>query len=123
MVASKEAQMSVPSTTPQEPHSRSSPRERTLRAGKLFYGDDLLEMNCTVTDVSEHGARVRLPPGQYIQDDVWLMEVRSGIVSKATVAWRSYPLVGLNFQTSEHVDQLGGPQGRIFQRIWSTVRI
>lgn len=114
--------MPVPAVLPDDIQKRVAPRERTLRAGKLFVGSDLLEINCTVTDISEGGARVRLPPGQYLPDNVWLMEVRSGVVSQALVAWRGYPLVGLKFVTSEHVDDIGGPQGRIFKRIWSTVR-
>jgi len=115
--------MAVPSVLPDDIQKRAAPRERTLRAGKLFVGPDLLEINCTVTDISDGGARLRLPPGQYIPDEVWLMEVRSGIVSRAKVAWRGYPLIGLRFVTSDHVDELSGADGRIFKRIWSTCRM
>lgn len=114
--------MSAPSPLSDGIQKRVAPRERTLRTGKLFFGPDLLELNCTVTDISEGGARVRLPAGQYVPNSLWLMEVRSGIVSEAVVVWRAYPMVGLKFSSSEHVDEAPGMHGRIFRRIWSTLR-
>jgi hypothetical protein len=101
---------------------RASRRVRTLAKAKIFYGPHLHEANCTITDRSDGGARVRLAPGSYVPGEVWLLEIRAGLVHRSEVAWRSYPLVGLRFLQTTPAEACDTADRRIFNRAWQASR-
>jgi hypothetical protein len=103
---------------PSQAPRRSAIRYRTMVKAKIFHGAHLHELNCTLTDRSDAGARVRLPAGMFIPDVVWLLDIRAGLVSQARVAWRNYPVVGLAFLETSPAERDDTPERRIFNRAW-----
>lgn len=101
---------------------RASRRERTLRSGIVFYGADLLQMPCTIRDISQTGARIRVPPDQPVPDDLQLLEVRAGVVHHAHVVWRDAADAGLCFLSADSLESATAPHLRIIRRVWLAVR-
>ena len=66
---------------------RSSKRTRTLLAGKLCYGNGL-STDCTISDISESGARVRSDMAAILPAEVFLVHLRDQKAFEATVVWR-----------------------------------
>lgn len=66
---------------------RRSKRTRTLLAGKLCYGNGL-SADCTISDLSDSGARVRSDSAATIPPEVFLVHLRDQKAFEATVAWR-----------------------------------
>ena len=75
---------------------RSSKRTRTLLAGKLCYGAGL-STDCTISDLSESGAKVRCDNASIIPAAVFLVHLREQKAFEATVAWRRANGLGLKF--------------------------
>jgi PilZ domain-containing protein len=100
---------------------RAFPRERTLRSAILFYGSNMLEVPCTIRNISEGGAGVKMPSDMPLPDAVWLLEVSSGIAHRCHVIWRRPAEVGLSFFTSENVWSATEPQLLVIRRVWLAV--
>jgi len=66
---------------------RRSKRTRTLLAGKLCYGSGL-STDCTISDISESGARVRSETAAILPAEVFLIHLRDQKAFEATVVWR-----------------------------------
>ncbi len=102
-------------------NSRKTPRQRAYLGGKLVYGD-YFSLDCIVRDISDGGARVQIPAGQAAPDNVYLVELRSGIAYEAQVVWRRYPLIGLTFTHQYGLADASTPHLRILRRLWMDKR-
>ena len=76
---------------------RHEARRRAFLGAKLVFGAGAFTVDCVVRDISEDGARVRLPEGQPVPDILYLVEMRSGMAYEARVAWKRHPEIGLAF--------------------------
>ena len=76
---------------------RSTSRQRVLLGGKLVFGVAEFSVDCTIRDLSEAGARVKLPMDLATAETVWLIDVRGGVAYRADVAWRKRSELGLKF--------------------------
>ena len=82
--------------------ARSARRQRTLLSGKLIFGPHELSADCTILDLTEAGARVRLPVDLAAIDNVWLILITAAVAYRAELRWRDGRTLGLSF--SEHRD-------------------
>jgi hypothetical protein len=71
-------------------------RQRVLFSGKIMF-DNGFTLDCTIRNLSEGGAQVRVAAGPLLPDDFYLIEIRSGAAYRAHVAWRSPGIAGLKF--------------------------
>ena len=97
---------------------RGAPRRRALLSGKLVYGAAEYSVDCTIRDLTETGARVRLATDVPVHDPVWLIHLNLGTAYRAAVAWRKPSELGLRFDGA--VD-LNGPVDAALhhvRRIW-----
>lgn len=78
---------------------RTTARGRVLLSGKVVYGHGY-SADCTVRDLSEHGARIVLPPDHAALDDFYLIVVRHGVAHRAKACWTSAREAGLAFVKS-----------------------
>ncbi len=101
---------------------RRSPRLRALLGGKLAYGLGFFTLGCTVRDLSEDGARIKVPDGQAVPQNVYFLELRSGAVHEARVVWRRLPEVGLQFVKTCSLADLENPDLRTLRRLWTESR-
>jgi hypothetical protein len=74
---------------------RRSPRRRVLKEGKLVFGLGHSVVDCTIDNMSEGGAHVRLISSHGVPQDFYLVEASRGIIHKAEVAWRTTTGIGL----------------------------
>jgi hypothetical protein len=77
---------------------REGERSRVLFGGKIVYGaKEEFSFNCHIKNRSETGARLTLPAGGVVPDRFQLLDMRTGEVLDARVAWRRHPEVGVVF--------------------------
>jgi hypothetical protein len=96
---------------------RDKPRRRVLLAGKIVQ-DNGLSPDCTIRNLTDSGAQIRVAPGQAIPDAFHLIEIRSGMAYRAEVAWRTPATAGLKL--SGRLDlSLSGPATPIhLRKLW-----
>jgi hypothetical protein len=97
---------------------RRSVRHRSFLGAKLVYGDGAFTIDCIVKDVSDTGARIKLPEGQAVPDQVYLVELRSGIAYEARVTWKRHPEIGLEFVHQHGLAEASTPHLMILKRLW-----
>lgn len=76
---------------------RSGLRKRSLLSGKLVSEAGDVSFDCVIRDLSETGARVKLPVGFVIPDSLWLIHVVGGVAYRVEVRWRNDRELGLSF--------------------------
>lgn len=74
---------------------RKSPRRRVLKDGKLVFGQAQSVIDCTIDNVSEGGAHVRLSSSHGLPEEFYLVETTKAIIHRAVVAWRTTTGLGL----------------------------
>jgi len=74
---------------------RRSPRRRVLKEGKLIFGQGHCVVDCTIDNMSEGGAHVRMTSSQGVPEEFYLAEASRGIIHRAEVAWRTTAGLGL----------------------------
>jgi len=90
------AALSGSGKAPQDPkNQRRSPRRRVLKEGKLIFGQGHSVVDCTIDNMSEGGAHVRITSSHGVPQDFYLVEANRGIIHKAEVAWRTTTGIGL----------------------------
>jgi hypothetical protein len=83
---------------------RDKPRRRVLLSGKIVLGNGL-SPDCTIRNLTDSGAQIRVATGQAIPDAFHLIEIRSGMAYRAEVAWRTPSAAGLKFSESIDLSQ------------------
>ena len=79
----------------QRKNQRKSPRRRVLKEGKLIFGQGHSVVDCTIDNMSDGGAHVRLISSHGLPLEFYLAEASRGIIHKAEVAWRTTTGMGL----------------------------
>jgi len=97
---------------------RRAERRRALLGAKLVYGDGAFTTDCVVRDLSTTGARVKLPEGQAVPENVFLVELRSGVAYAARVVWKRHPLIGLAFIEQRDLRTADTPLLLFMKRLW-----
>ncbi len=76
---------------------RRDQRQRTVHAGKVVYGDFRFMTDCIVRDLSEHGARIKVPDGAEVPERFHLFETRDHTLTPARSVWREGREIGIEF--------------------------
>ena len=78
---------------------RASPRRRMLlRDASLLDGRPDRILRCTIKDLSDGGARVRVGTVEVVGDEVTLIDPKDGTERRCRIAWRSDTELGLAFE-------------------------
>ena len=91
---------------------------RVLMEGKLTYALGARSIDCTIRDLSDTGARVRLAGAEPMPEQVVLIQMRSGVAFDATVAWSRDRDLGLTFTGSHRLDEDCPPAMAPLRRLW-----
>jgi PilZ domain len=87
------------------PERRRASRKRTLLKGKLGYKNGSFAADCTIKDVSEAGAKVKVQPGLVIPDAIFLVDLMNCTAYNAKIMWRKADgLMGLTFSEKHPLD-------------------
>ena len=79
----------------QRKNERKSPRRRVLKEGKVVFGLAQSVVDCTIDNMSDGGAHIRMTSSHGLPHDFYLVEANRGIIHKAEVAWRTTTGMGL----------------------------
>ena len=77
---------------------RTHPRRRTLKGGKIIFGNRRSVFDCMVRNLSETGALLKLPNTIDIPDQFELQIVNEDIQVNAVVRWRTATELGVQFE-------------------------
>ncbi len=92
------ADAAAPATPPGQAdakNQRKTPRRRVLKEGKVIFGLSQSVVDCTIDNVSEGGAHIRLTSSHGLPEEFYLAEACRGVIHRAEVAWRTTTGMGL----------------------------
>lgn len=96
---------------------RGAQRQRALLGGKLVFGNGAYTPNCTIREISQTGARIKMPIADVHANDVYLIDIKKGVAYEAHVMWRTKSECGLRF--GAHYDLNDPPRELAYlRRIW-----
>ncbi|HTK35370.1 MAG TPA: PilZ domain-containing protein [Caulobacteraceae bacterium] len=97
---------------------QTASRRRALLAGKIVFDHGARSLDCTIRDLSETGAKVRLAGPELLPERFYLIEFRHGVAFQARVAWTRPPELGLEFMASHKLDGASSGELAAMRRIW-----
>ena len=76
---------------------RTGRRQRVLKSGKIIYANGSIVIDCTIRNLSETGAQLKVPTSVGIPDRFEFSETMGGKRRPVTVMWRKVDLIGIRF--------------------------
>ena len=101
-----------------EQNRRGGARQRVLLSGKIVQGGGAFSTDCAIRDLSDTGARLRLPAPVPIGEDFYLIEMRNGRFFHAKVMWRAEGEIGVKFIRPDPVEDPASKEQRLLHRLW-----
>jgi hypothetical protein len=86
-----------------EGDGRIAPRRRVLKSGIAASNDRRLTVNCTVRDISDTGARLRVEGSMTVPDTFELLIPLDGLEAPCQVVWRKGGDVGVKFLSAPRI--------------------
>ena len=107
---------------------RASTRKRTLFGGIVSNRAGTLTWNCTIRNISETGAQIRLASDQgktfdqTVPTECILIDLANAMAHTATVEWRSHPSFGVRFVKSYALEGQTDPVMQFAKALWQERR-
>ena len=79
------------------PDKRLKPRRWRLEGGRIGSPDGGFSLPCTIVDMTEDGARVRVPEPLHMPARICLFDMRERLIYAADLVWSGPPEYGLKF--------------------------
>lgn len=95
-----------------------APRQRTLYAGVLIHGAASLTTDCSVKDISDGGARIKLTAMVVLSAPVILLTPRIGDAHEVQVIWQRGAELGLRFVRKIDLKTPESDIDRLTRRLW-----
>jgi hypothetical protein len=80
-----------------EQEKRRAPRKRVLKGAMIAFNNRSSTLSCTVRDISDTGARLRVAKDQAVPARFDLLIEVDGLEAPCTVAWRRGEDIGVTF--------------------------
>ena len=100
---------------------RATPRRRVLLSALVIKPDFSGLFRCGVHDVSDHGARLKIPSGLLLPAQFWLIATSAGLAYEAQTVWRRYPHVGVSVGEPLDLQDPTNRAGRTLRTLWMSV--
>nr|WP_280172772.1 PilZ domain-containing protein [Hyphomicrobium sp. CS1GBMeth3] len=81
-----------------EQEKRRALRKRVLKGATIAFNNRSSTLSCMVRDISETGARLRVPKGQAVPSRFDLLIEVDGLEAPCAVAWRRGEEMGVTFE-------------------------
>jgi hypothetical protein len=99
--------------------ARSGDRRRTLLRGRICWGPHYaISADCTIRDLSETGAQLRLSATQALPPSFALIHILSGTAYEAALAWRKAELAGVKFLAAHDLKTPGPRELLPLRQVW-----
>ena len=99
------------------PDTRARRRARTLLAGIACYRDYSVSLDCSIRDVSEAGARLRVLSSATLPSRFYLILVKEGVAYDAEIAWTQGKDIGVRWRERIPLEQPNPPFAHL-RRLW-----
>lgn len=109
------SQTAEPSVCPEQ---RKSRRVKTLKKGKIIFNDGFSVVECTVCNISECGAGLRLACVVELPD-VFTLHIEGGEKRECEVVWSANDKLGVSFIDPSRERQTVSPRRILLKRITS----
>ena len=96
---------------------RTSPRRRAFLVGKIIYGGETYTIDCTIRDLSETGARVKVRDPYSIPNNIVFLDPKNFNAYETSVKWRKGTEMGLSFDRRIPLEDETNPRVRILRRV------
>ena len=100
---------------------RRTPRRRVLLSALVVKSDFDGVFRCGVHDVSDHGARLKIPGGLLLPAEFWLIATSAGLAYEAKTVWSGYPNVGVSVGDPIDLHDPTTRAGRRLRQLWMSV--
>ncbi|MFI4975737.1 MAG: PilZ domain-containing protein [Caulobacterales bacterium] len=87
--------LSPASDTPNGAEKRLKPRRWRLQSGRISAADGGFSLPCTIVDMSDTGARVRIDETLHLPARFYLIDTFDRVAYKARLVWSAEPEYGL----------------------------
>ncbi|MFI4977027.1 MAG: PilZ domain-containing protein [Caulobacterales bacterium] len=77
---------------------RRTPRRKTYLGGRIIHSPGRTPVDCTIRNMSQSGATVRLAGDLDLSEPVYLLDLTHGLAFAARIVWQSDDLTGLEFR-------------------------
>ena len=84
---------------------RVAARKRVFKGARIAYNGRSSTLSCTVRDLSDTGARLRVPQGQAVPAQFDLLIDADGFEAPCTVLWRRREQLGVTFDAPPTVNE------------------
>lgn len=81
--------------------SRTAPRQRTLKGGRIIFNAGRSTIDCRVRNLSSRGAKLEVTSVVGIPNTFDLMIGEEGAMQSCRVAWRTLKELGVEFQSRQ----------------------
>jgi hypothetical protein len=82
-------------------HGAREHRKRVLKGATILLGMKHSEISCTIRNMHEHGAEIRLPPSTIVPESFLLYVPTDGIGYRCSLRWRIGDRIGVQFLGTE----------------------
>lgn len=82
---------------PPKENGRGIPRQRVLLGGIVIFGAALMTRDCTLRDLTDFGARIKLRAAHDIAAPITLLVATTGAAYDCDIIWREGEEIGLSF--------------------------
>ena len=72
-----------------------------LKGATILLGIKQSEISCTIRNMHDHGAEIRLPPSTYVPDSFLLYVPTDGTGYRCSLRWRIGNQIGVQFMGKE----------------------
>ena len=98
--------------------ARTEPRRRVLFSGLIVHSPAQMSVHCTILDMSQRGARVRLSGSDMFSDPVFLIDLNHALAFGARVVWRRAERLSLSFSRYFDLAKPTADTPTVLRRLW-----
>lgn len=106
------------SNTPFPEECRPRHPKRALTAAVGVFSGGANKFDCTISDISQDGARIAIPKNTPHPPQFFLINVCDRVAHSATVVWERGSQAGLSFASTIRLAELADPSLSFLEKCW-----